>query len=109
MTIYQWLCILGVPAISAAINGAVIALYKAEVAKNKATRLGVKALLRAQMITAYNEHYEKLKYAPLYVKENFQNCWIQYHEIKGPNGVMDDIHDKFMRLPTEPPENSKEE
>lgn len=109
MTIYQWLCLFGIPTIILAIIGAFIAVFKSIFAQIKAMRFGVKALLRAEMIAAYNEHHEKLKYAPLYVKENFQNCWLQYHAIKGPNGVMDDIHDKFMRLPTEPPENNKEE
>lgn len=109
MTVYQWLCLFGVPTIVLGFIGALVALFKAIFAKLKATQLGVKALLRAQMISTYNEYHEKLKHAPLYVKDNFQNCWLQYHAIKGPNGVMDDIHDKFMRLPTEPPENSKEE
>lgn len=109
MTVYQWLCLFGIPTIVLGIIGALVALFRAIFAKLKATQLGVKALLRAQMISAYNEYHEKLKYAPLYVKDNFQNCWLQYHAIKGPNGVMDDIHDKFMRLPTEPPEKQQED
>lgn len=104
MTTYQWLCILGIPTLSALVAGALIALFKLVFAQIKAVKLGVKALLRAEMIAAYNEYHEKLKYAPLYAKQNFQNCWEQYHAIKGPNGVMDDIHEKFLRLPTEPPE-----
>lgn len=109
MTIYQWLCLLGIPTIILAIIGAFVAVFKSIFAQIKAMRFGVKALLRAEMIAAYNEYHEKLKHAPLYVKDNFQNCWLQYHAIKGPNGVMDDIHEKFMRLPTDPPENNKEE
>lgn len=107
MTVYQWLCLLGIPTISALVIGAIVALFKVVFSRINAMRLGVKALLRAEMIRDYNEYHEKLRYAPLYAKENFQNCWEQYHAIKGPNGVMDDIHNKFMRLPTEPPEEEE--
>ena len=93
--------------IIALLGGAFSAAIKMAFMQIKGIKLGVKALLRAQMINDYNEFVEKKGYAPIYAKENFQNCWEQYHAIKGPNGVMDDIHDKFLRLPTEPP-NIKE-
>ena len=95
MTIYNWLCLLGVPAVLAG----VFAYLRNQI---QGVRLGVKALLRAQMIACYNKWHEDKRYAPIYVKQNFENCWEQYHRIKGPNGVMDDLHDKFMQLPTEP-------
>ena len=84
------------------LGGAIIFALKTAFSQIKGIKLGVKALLRAQMLGDYNYFIEK-GYAPIYAKENFQNCWEQYHAIKGPNGVMDDIHDKFLRLPTEPP------
>ena len=84
-----------------------IAVVKVIFSQIKGIKLGVKALLRAQMISEYNKAMEQ-GYARIYAKENFQNCWEQYHAIKGPNGVMDDIHNKYMALPTEPP-NDKEE
>lgn len=65
---------------------------------NVAVREGVQALLRAQMIDDYNHYLEK-GYAPIYARENFENCWMRYHAL-GANGVMDDIHKKFMALPT---------
>lgn len=94
MTIYQWLCLLGIPAFLAA-------AMKYMLNQIRGVRLGVKALLRAQMIDDYNKWSER-RYAPIYAKQNFENCWIQYHALKGPNGVMDDLHAKFMALPTEP-------
>lgn len=94
--------------IIAFLGGTFTAALKVVFAQIRGIKLGVKALLRAQMINDYNEFVEKRGYAPIYAKENFQNCWEQYHAIKGPNGVMDDIHDKFLRLPTEPPTNIKE-
>lgn len=96
---YDILCDLGI----IALLGGIFSLgLKTAFSQIKGIKLGVKALLRARMISDYNEFMEK-GYAPIYVKQNFQNCWEQYHAIKGPNGVMDDIHDKFLRLPTEPP------
>jgi hypothetical protein len=84
------------------LGGLFAGVIKMLLSQIKGVKLGVKALLRAQMIEDYNKYLEK-GYAPIYAKENFQNCWEQYHAIKGPNGVMDDIHNKFIQLPTEPP------
>jgi len=64
----------------------------------KALQRGVQALLRAQMITYYN-HYREKGYAPIYARESFESCWVQYERL-GKNGVMQDIRSKFMALPT---------
>lgn len=64
----------------------------------KAVKQGLQALLRAQMISDYN-HYSEKGYAPIYARQNFENCWVNYERLY-KNGVMADIHDKFMRLPT---------
>lgn len=67
--------------------------------ENDAVKKGIQALLRAQMIHDYNEWVER-GYAPIYARENFQNCWNQY-ELLGANGVMNDIKNKFFALPTQ--------
>ena len=64
-----------------------------------AVKKGVQALLRSQMIADYNKWSEK-GYAPIYARENFENCWKRYHAL-GENGVMDDLHEKFLDLPME--------
>ena len=64
-----------------------------------ALKRGVQAILRAQMINDYNRYSEK-GFAPIYAKESFENCWIQYEKL-GKNGVMSDIHAKFLALPTQ--------
>lgn len=95
---------LGIPSIFAMITWLYKKVKKNEEEsknKDKAIELGLQALLRAQMINDYNRWIEK-EYAPIYAKENFENCWKQYHAL-GANGVMDDIHAKFMDLPTIPP------
>lgn len=95
LTLYQWLCLLGIPALIAFI-------IKYLLNQIKGVRLGVQALLRAQMISDYNK-WEERGYAPIYARQNFENCWKQYHAL-GANGVMDDLHSKFLQLPTEPQE-----
>lgn len=66
--------------------------------RTKAIQLGVQSLLRAQMIEYYN-HYLAKGYAPLYARESFENCWVQYEKL-GKNGVMKDVRTKFLALPT---------
>jgi len=95
MTIYQWLCLFSVPAVLAAV-------FKILFVQIKSIKLGLQALLRAQLIADWNKWSER-GYAPIYARENFENCWMQYHSL-GQNGVMDDIHDRFMKLPVEPHE-----
>ena len=97
MTAYQILCLLGIPTIIIAVLGAFWKALKKVKADNDAVKRGVQALLRSDMIKDWNK-YSELRYAPIYAKENFENCWKQYHEL-GANGVMDDIHQKFLQLP----------
>lgn len=101
MTLYQVLCLIGVPSLFT-IVGWLYKRIKENDNQTNASKLGLQALLRSQMINDYNRWSEK-EYAPIYARENFQNCWKQYHTL-GANGVMDDIHEKFMALPTKKPE-----
>ena len=56
------------------------------------------------MISDYNK-WEERGFAPIYARENFENCWKQYHSLS-VNGVMDDLHSKFLELPVSPPDES---
>lgn len=69
--------------------------------EDEAVKAGVQALLRAQMVNDYNKWMER-GYAPIYAKDNFENCWINYENL-GENGVMSGLHKTFMELPTDPP------
>jgi hypothetical protein len=51
------------------------------------------------MINDYN-YYTQKGYAPIYAKDNFENCWLQYEQL-GANGVMKDIYRNFMAMPTQ--------
>ena len=106
MSWYQILALVGIPSIvTAVLNWVERRAIRKENArirqsdKTDALALGVQALLRAQMITDYN-HYAEKGFAPIYARENFENCWKQYESLGG-NGVMKDIHQKFLALPTQ--------
>lgn len=105
MSIYQWLCFFGVDAIIGGVIVWVVAMIKKDRADRKAMKLGLQAILRAMMIAEYNK-WEDRGFAPIYARQNFENCWEQYHAL-GANGVMDDIHLKFLQLPTEKPEGGQ--
>lgn len=97
MTVYNWLCLLGIPSAVATIVSFILAKLKKMKADQDALKLGMQASLRADMIRDFNKWSEK-GYAPIYARENFLNLYESYHQL-GANGVMDDIKDKFMQLP----------
>lgn len=101
-TFYQILCLLGIPSLFTII-GWIYKKIKVNDNETSAVKLGVQALLRSQMINDYNKWLDE-GYAPIYARESFENCWQQYHNL-GVNGVMDDIHAKFIALPTQKPNN----
>lgn len=67
-------------------------------AEQDAIRAGLQALLRAQIIDMY-ERYSEKGFAPIYVRDSFENVYKQYEKL-GENGVINDIHTKFLALPT---------
>lgn len=95
MSLYQWLTLFGFPTII----GLVIKVFRNQAREYKNMKEGLKALLRSQIIRDYNK-YISLGYAPIYARENLEDCYVQYHNLGG-NGVVDDLHAKFLDLPTE--------
>lgn len=110
MTTFQILSLFGIPSILTLIfTGAIGVVHtrlKDARSETAAVKLGVQALLRAQLVNDYNKWSPK-GYAPIYARENFENVWNQYHAL-GANGVMDDLHEKFLDLPTEKPKEVKQ-
>lgn len=90
MDVYKILTLFSVPTLV----GSMILYVRSQI---KAIKSGVQALLRAQMISLWNQYSDK-GYAPIYERENFENIYQQYHSL-GANGVMDDIRQKFLALP----------
>lgn len=105
MSVYNWLCLFSVPAVFLAAIKYAASQAKKNNEQINAVKRGVQALLRAQMIGDYNKWMER-GYAPIYARQNFENCWQNYHDL-GANGVMDDIHIRFLQLPTEPEESAE--
>ena len=105
MTVYQWLCLLGIQGIITLVLSWVIskklntADAKAEQAKRETAAIaeGVKALLRDRLLQGY-KHYIEKGYADMDDRSNMENVWRQYHALGG-NGDMNDLRRTFRHLP----------
>ena len=72
-----------------------------------ATRKGIRALLRADLIRLYNKYHDDLGYCPVYVKQSLEDEYQQYPALKG-NGVGTNLYNALMALPTEPQEKKED-
>ena len=72
-----------------------------------ATRKGIRALLRADLIRLYNKYHDELEYCPIYVKQSLEDEYQQYHALKG-NGVGTNLYNALMALPKEPQEKKED-
>lgn len=99
MTIYNWLCLLGVPTLIITAVKWIWAQEKKQRMDLESVRAGLQALLRAELIRDYNKWTER-GYAPIWARDNFENVYAQYHNL-GKNGVMDGLRVEFLALPTE--------
>ena len=105
MSVYQWLCLLGVQGIITLVLSRVIskklntADAKAEQAKRETAAIaeGVKALLRDRLLQGY-KHYIEKGWADMDDRSNMENVWRQYHALGG-NGDMNDLRRTFRHLP----------
>ena len=68
-------------------------------------RKAVQANIRVELRDRYDEYIKK-GYAPLNIREDLEALYIAYHNL-GKNGVMDNLREKFMQLPVEPPVKRK--
>ena len=102
MTLYQWLCLLGIPGI---ITG-MLAFVKLQMKQNKAIKLGLQAILRDRLLQAYH-FYKQQGWASYDDKQNVLNLYTQY-EVLGPNGIMERKHRTFLELPDEHPARNNE-
>ena len=70
--------------------------------QNKATQLGVQALLRDRLVQAF-EFYLARGWIGTGERDNVENMYTQY-EALGPNNVISDIYNQVRALPSIPPE-----
>ena len=95
MTVYQWVCVLGIPGMLAGLA----AFVRLQVHQNKAMKAAVQAILRDKLLQRFL--LCRLQgYATSEERQNFENMYVQYHSL-GENGVMDDVRQKFFALPME--------
>lgn len=71
--------------------------------QNKATMLGVQALLRDRLLQAFS-HYLARGWINAGERDNIENMYTQY-EALGPNNVISDIYNQVRALPSIPPES----
>jgi len=83
-----------VPFVCGVLVAGLIALYKRE----KALKMGLQALLRDRIYTAY-EKYACAGYCPLPAREVIEELYNQYHALGG-NGTMTELVKKIHALPT---------
>lgn len=102
---WEWIAKYWLEVLFGAVSALLLGLWQALARRMKKTKTeqdaikaGLQALLRAQMVADY-ERYSEKGFAPIYARDNFENCYQQYEKL-GTNGVIDDIHRKFLQLPT---------
>lgn len=71
--------------------------------QNKATQLGVQALLRDRLLQAF-EHYLARGWISAGERDNVDNMYNQYEGL-GPNNVISDIYNQVRALPSIAPES----
>lgn len=106
MSIYQWLCLLGIQGAVVAILTIVINKTTGKIEKNAeenrketwAIKDGVKALLKDRLLQGYKHYINDVGYADEHDRENLENVYKQYHALKG-NGDMKDLRKTFRKLP----------
>ena len=106
MSIYQWLCLLGIQGAVVAILTIVINKTTHKIEQNAesnrretgAIKDGVKALLKDRLLQGYKHYINDVGYADEHDRENLENVYKQYHALKG-NGDMKDLRKTFRKLP----------
>lgn len=69
--------------------------------QTRAVKRGVQALLRDRLLQGY-KYYRHQGWADEDDRTNLENIYQQYHAL-GANGVMDNLRQRFLALPTDPP------
>lgn len=103
MTVANWISLLLGSGILVSIVKYFSAKLKANDVKTEAVCYGVQALLRDRLYEQYDKYHDDKGYAPVWVKNNFENMYKRYHNL-GENGVMDQHYKDFMKLPDKPVE-----
>lgn len=96
----SWLAVLGVPSIFTMIAGMIVAIRKS-VRHIDILQRAQKAQMRSQLLEQYEKYAAQGYIEKIYLDE-WMNQYAAYHELVGPNDVLDDRKDKLIELPTHP-------
>lgn len=94
MDFWEILKAAGIPAL---LMGLIITTW----AQTRAVKRGVQALLRDRLLQGY-KYYRAQGWADEDDRTNLENVYQQYHAL-GANGVMDNLRQRFLDLPPDPP------
>ena len=95
MSFWEILKAAGVPAL---LLGLIITTW----IQTRAVKRGVQALLRDRLLQGY-KYYRAQGWADENDRSNLENVYVQYHAL-GANGVMDNLRERFLALPPDPPQ-----
>ena len=95
MTVWNWLTLAGIPTLT-------VTMIVTTWVQVRAVKRGVQALLRDRLMAGY-KFYRSQGWADEDDRSNLENVYVPYHAL-GANGVMDDLRDKFLSLPVDPPQ-----
>ena len=95
----------GIPVICGGVLGCCMTYIKMRKRKDRALEIGVQCLLRAEIITNYNEYQHRL-YCPIYAKESLKRMYSAYHDLGG-NEVATSLYEKIIDMPEIPPEEGE--
>lgn len=97
---FEWVAKYWLEVLFAGVTGLVVALWRQVVA----TRTGLRALLRNDIIRVYNDRIHR-HYIPIYEMESVTHMYEAYHQLGG-NGTVTKLYKELQQLPSTPPEDT---
>ena len=95
MSVYQWLCVLGIPGMFITrVTGLISIIRQIQVMKQ-----AMRASLRDRLVQGYKRGITQ-QWADMEDRKNMENIYRQYH-VLGGNGDMRDLRRTFRHLPME--------
>ena len=95
MSLYQWLCVLGIPGMFLTMVAGLASIIR----QIRVMKQAMKASLRDRLVQGY-KYGIRQGFADMEDRKNMENIYRQYH-ILGGNGDMRDLRRTFRHLPLE--------
>ena len=95
MTVYRWLCVLGIPGMFLTMVAGLMSIIR----QIKVMKQAMKASLRDRLVQGYRFGIRQ-GFADMEDRKNMENIYRQYH-VLGGNGDMRDLRRTFRHLPME--------